>query len=126
LRPYDHFVPGSPTRFSIGGPPIRCADHAINGLALVVHELATNAAKYGALTTAEGKIDVDWRQENDSLKLRWEERHGRPVEAPSTAGFGTSLVRTMIVKQFGGTVAYDWQPGGVSVEIVVPVQRLSW
>lgn len=60
------------------------------------------------------------------MLLRWAERGGRHIEvAPETSGFGSSLVRTMIVNQFGGTLDYDWQASGLAVAIAVPVKRLS-
>ena len=126
VQPYEKDAPGAKTRFSIEGPPVACADHAITGIALVLHELVTNAAKYGALTTDDGEIDVGWRHQDGSVLLHWAERRGRLIDSPpATSGFGSSLVRTMIVNQFGGTLDYDWQPDGLVVAIAVPVQRLS-
>ena len=114
------------TRFSIDGPPVACADHAITGIALVVNELVTNAAKYGALSIDEGEVDVSWRQQDGSVLLRWAERRGRHIEfPPAKSGLGSSLMRTMIVNQFGGTLDYDWQPTGLVVAIALPVQGLS-
>jgi two-component sensor histidine kinase len=125
VQPYEKDAPGAKTRFSIDGPPVDCADRAITGIALVLHELVTNAAKYGALTTDNGEIDVGWREQDGQLLLRWAERGGRQIEvAPEASGFGSSLVRTMIVKQFGGTLDYDWRPGGVVVSIALPTHTL--
>ena len=125
VQPYEKGV-GSKARFSIDGPPAPCSANAVNGIALVIHELATNAAKYGALTTDDGEVDVHWREEDGNLLLRWAERLGRRIEnPPETSGFGSSLVRTMIVSQFGGGLQYDWHSSGLVVAITVPVKRLS-
>ena len=116
----------SPSRFSIEGPPIRCGDHAINGVALVFHELATNAAKYGALTVVDGHIDINWKQRDEILAIVWVERNGPPIEdTPTINGFGSVLARTTIVGQFGGTLDYDWQREGLIVTIVLPINALS-
>ena len=125
VQPYEKGG-SSKARFSIDGPPIPCSAHAVNGIALVMHELATNAAKYGALTTDDGEIDVAWREQDGNLLLSWAERRGRRIETPpETSGFGSSLVRTMIVSQFGGSLEYDWHTDGLVVSIGVPVRRLS-
>jgi two-component sensor histidine kinase len=114
------------SRVSIDGPPIACGDRAINGLALVLHELATNAAKYGALKGDGGHIDVSWREEEGKLVLRWDERGGPRIEAPpATKGFGSALVQNTVVRQFGGTLDHDWRHSGMAVTMTMPVESLS-
>jgi two-component sensor histidine kinase len=126
VSPHEAFSTDTTPRFSIDGPSIPCGEHAANGIALVFHELTTNAAKYGALTIDEGRVDVSWRQENDDLILRWIEHGGPPIEAPPTTnGFGSTLAQSTIVRQFGGTLDCDWRHAGLAVTIAVPVGRIT-
>jgi two-component sensor histidine kinase len=126
VRPYEKSALGSSARFLVDGPLTPCADHATNGVALVVHELATNAAKYGALCTDDGQIDISWQEVDDNVLLCWAERGGPLVDRrPATSGFGSSLVQTMIVNQLGGSVDYCWQADGLVVKISIPAARLS-
>ena len=114
------------SRFSIRGPWVPCGEHAVNGVALVFHELVTNAAKYGALTSDRGGVDVSWSQDNGQLRLQWIETGGPLVEAtPSIEGFGSTLVQITVVRQFGGTLDYAWRPEGLAVTITLPLERLS-
>jgi two-component sensor histidine kinase len=121
LRPH-----GTRDRFEISGPPLRLGDRATNGIALVFHELATNAAKYGALALEAGTVGVSWQRKSGHLILRWQERNGPRIEAPPLKkGFGSTLSQNTVVGQFGGTLDYDWQPDGLSVAIKVPFANLS-
>jgi two-component sensor histidine kinase len=87
-----------------------------NTLALVIHELATNSLKYGALSTATGTLDVSGSHEGAQLLLAWTERGGPPVEAPTApAGYGTRLVERTISRQLGGSIDYNWSKEGVIV-----------
>jgi two-component system CheB/CheR fusion protein len=84
-------------------------ERALTSLALVLHELATNAVKYGALSVGQGVVRVTWQIEADNLMLRWEERNGPGIEkTPTSEGFGSILVRRSIVGQLGGEVDYIW------------------
>jgi two-component sensor histidine kinase len=126
VKPHEDCSDTARSRFSMRGPAIGCGDHATNGMALVFHELATNAAKYGALSVDEGHVDVSWQQREGKLVLRWVERGGPPIESPPrNSGFGNKLTQTTVVGQFGGTLEYDWQPAGLAVTISLPVERLS-
>jgi two-component sensor histidine kinase len=122
LRPHD-----GPTqtgaRFSIGGPALECNERTINGLALVLHELATNAVKYGALQDENGHIQVSWRLEQETLLIRWVERGGPAIDTtPATAGFGSSLAQKIVVQQLGGTLDREWQPAGLVATITLPIE----
>ncbi len=126
VRPHEGSADDAAGRFSIEGPAIRCGDHAMNGIALIFHELTTNAAKYGALSLDEGRVDVSWRQEEGQLAMRWVERRGPPVEAPpATKGFGGTLVQNTVVRQFKGTLDYEWRREGLTVTISLPIESLS-
>ena len=126
LAPHEQTDIGLPARFSIEGPHVDCGDHAINGVALVFHELTTNAIKYGALSNEQGRVDVRWTLDGDMLDLRWLERDGPAVTgAPATKGFGSALVRNTIAGQFGGSVDYDWAPGGLTVAMRLPLAKVA-
>ena len=87
-----------------------------NTLALVVHELATNSLKYGALSSATGTLDVSGSHEGDELLLAWTERGGPPVVPPAgPGGYGTRLVARTISRQLGGSIDYNWSTEGVIV-----------
>jgi two-component sensor histidine kinase len=125
VRPHEHSG-GTRDRFEISGPPLRLGDRATNGIALVFHELATNAAKYGALTLDAGAVGISWQRKSGHLLLVWQERNGPRIEAPPLKkGFGSTLSQNTVVGQFGGTLDYDWQPDGLSVAITVPIANLS-
>jgi two-component sensor histidine kinase len=126
IQPYEDHDEAHESRFSINGPSVQCGEHATNGLALVIHELATNAAKYGALTVDGGRIDIGWRHDDDKLILRWIERGGPDIESPpTTSGFGSTLAHATVVRQFGGTLGYEWRRAGLCVTITLPFDRLS-
>jgi len=117
---------GGETRFAIEGPVVECGDHATNALALVIHELGTNAAKYGALTADSGQVSIRWRAEADRVVLEWRETGGPAVTgAPATSGFGNRLVARTIEQQLGGTISYDWRDTGLEVAIDIPADQLA-
>ena len=89
-------------------------------VALALHELATNAAKYGALALASGRIRLDWGIDAGSLILDWAETDGPPVVAPSTRGYGMRVINASI-EQLGGKVRFDWEQGGVHCRLSIPV-----
>ena len=126
LRPYGSTNGESGVRFSISGPPIGCGERATNSLALVIHELATNAVKYGALGVDDGHVDVKWEVKAEQLVFAWIERGG-PIIAvkPNSAGFGSALAGKIIVRQLGGALNYDWRPDGLAVTITLAVDQLS-
>jgi two-component sensor histidine kinase len=121
-----HARHGGSDHFTTNGPTTWLGERTTNGVALVLHELATNAAKYGALKSAAGVVELSWMSDGERLTAEWSE-HGGPVIdcAPSTSGFGTRLSRDTIVGQLGGTLNYDWQPAGLAVTMVLPVENLA-
>ncbi len=109
----------------LSGPPMTIGAEAATSLALVLHELATNADKYGALSTPEGCVELDWREDGKSLRLIWSERDGPAIPAPpERLGFGTQLVLRTVKRQLGGTVHADWRPSGLRMEMSVPLKAL--
>ncbi len=92
----------------------------------MLNELATNAAKHGALSSPDGSVDIRWAMDEDTLVLTWRERDGPAIAGPPLArGFGNVLARAGIEGQLGGTIAYDWQPEGLIVAIRLPMGVLS-
>jgi PAS domain S-box-containing protein len=115
LRPYT--VAG-PDRAALSGPSVRLKAAAAVSLALVVHELATNAAKYGALSGA-GAIVIAWREEDGgTVVLDWTERGGPEVAgAPRRRGFGSKLIERVVAGDLGGRAAFDYRPEGLSARL---------
>lgn len=112
------FCSDGETRARIGGPDLVLEPVAAQAIAVTVHELATNAVKYGALSVPEGQVDVEWSCTPDGrLLLRWVERGGPPVTPPTRAGFGTRVIEGMIRDQLNGDLRFDWDAEGLSCEI---------
>jgi CheY-like chemotaxis protein len=88
-------------------------------IALALHELATNAAKYGALSNDNGEVSIRWEICGGQLKLQWTETNGPPVEAPKHRGFGMKIVTASIAQQGGGEVSFDWQPNGLVCNLLL-------
>lgn len=118
LRPY------APAATVLGGPAVQVGEHATNAIALVFHEMATNAAKYGSLSTDDGEVSVKWSIDEGQCELVWKETGGPPPAEPEATGFGTSLVTNTITRH-GGTIATSWQSDGVQVKIKVPLSSLT-
>ena len=95
-------------------------------MAMALHELATNAVKYGALSTLDGKVEVEWSCGPDNqLTFRWAETGGPTVKAPRRRGFGTSAIVGMIRHQLDGKVRFAWRKEGLICEIRVPIRDLA-
>lgn len=107
LRPYG------PERVSLDGADVRCNSALSRTLALVTHELATNAVKYGALSNGDGRVAVAWRMEPDeTIVLTWRERDGPAVVPPERVGFGSQLVNVLL-KSHDGEVTMNYEPSGL-------------
>jgi two-component sensor histidine kinase len=93
--------------------------NAAQTVAVIIHELATNAAKYGSLSVAKGDIYLTWERRTDGqLILRWTEAGGPVVQTPSRQGFGSRVIEQM-VGQLQGKVRFDWRPEGLDCEITL-------
>jgi two-component sensor histidine kinase len=107
------------------GPDVQLTGSAVTSFALLLHEFATNACKYGALGHAGGCVNVDWSTVNGELVLVWSERGGpRLDEKPQREGFGSVLSQAMVI-QVGGQISRDWKPEGLSIRLFVPLERLT-
>lgn len=104
----------------VTGPVVRLTANAVQPLSLVMHELATNAVKHGALRHADGRITVEWSIESDRrLAISWTETGGPPVTPPSARGFGSRLLNDVIRKQLRGDLTLDWAAPGLRVTILL-------
>jgi two-component sensor histidine kinase len=125
LAPYDDMGAFS-GRIRVAVERIGIGESAATALAMVVHELATNALKYGALSAVAGTLDVSTTSAGDQLSLVWMERGGPTVEQPpKEKGFGSNLIQRCVSRQLGGGIAYDWSEGGLIVTVRVNRAKLS-
>jgi signal transduction histidine kinase/DNA-binding response OmpR family regulator len=111
----------------IEGPALRLRPEAVQPLSMVLHELATNAAKYGALSVPDGRLAVNWRHDHPAapLQLRWTELNGPPVAPPERRGFGSTLIEATVRGQLGGTVVMHYRREGVQCEVTIAPDRVA-
>ncbi len=114
------------------GPNIEvaCADipigpGVITNLALLLHEFATNATKYGSLSAPGGRVSISGAEEGTDVVLNWVERGGPQVKPRQKEGFGSLLIKTTVTGQLGGRASYDWKSEGVAIRISIPKERLA-
>ena len=125
LTPYDDLGAFS-GRIRVAVPRMGIAEAAATNLALVLHELATNSVKHGALSVDAGLLDVACLVEDGAATIVWTERGGPRVEAPTAGtGFGSQLLKRIMTHHFRGTVEYEWAPDGLTATLRIPVERLS-
>ena len=110
---------------AVAGLPLLLAPPAALMLNLAFHELATNAAKYGALSVPGGRVEIGWAVDRADrkvpvLEIAWRERGGPPVRPPARRGFGSRLVERALAREFGAEVKLDFAPGGVECRIRLP------
>lgn len=112
---------GDAPRFTLQGPPLRVPPRVALALAMAVHELATNAVKYGALSVDGGLVDMVWTDEGDHLTLVWREHGGPPVTPPTRKGFGRRLLQEGLVGDLGAAPVLEYAPEGVVCTFKAPV-----
>jgi two-component sensor histidine kinase/CheY-like chemotaxis protein len=110
-------------QIELGGSEVRLQPATAQTLALALHELVTNSAKYGALSTLSGRLSINWEIEADVLRMVWEERDGPIVEKPVSRGFGTRSVIASIESQLGGQAEFDWRSEGLVCRLSVPLMQ---
>jgi len=114
------------SRVGIQGPDVALTAESAQAFGLALHELATNAAKYGSLSAPEGRLSVTWARDPDgSVLLCWQETGGPPVNAPTHRGFGSRVIQGSIADQLQGSVRLDWRAEGLYVEFRVPADQFS-
>jgi PAS domain S-box-containing protein len=116
----SHFADLIGSRIAVNGPKLRLKTSGAQAVGLALHELATNAGKYGALSTDLGCVDIRWRTEGDELTICWTERDGPPVSPPRQRGFGTVVMKAMTERSVGGNVKLDYAPSGVTWRLTCP------
>jgi PAS domain S-box-containing protein len=115
----------SKQRVEFSGPKVPVSGRAVTGLALLLHEFTTNAAKYGALSVVDGRLTVEWWVADGNVLLTWRERGGPPVSGkPESEGFGSLLTNATAV-QFGGKISREWRSEGLVVTLSIPQDRLA-
>lgn len=107
-------------RIAIIGDEVLIDDRSATPLALLFHELATNAAKYGALSAMDGRVEIRSEAGPDVTIVHWQERGGPPVTPPATEGFGSKLIELSAVRQLGGEIHRAWLPEGVYITLRIP------
>ncbi|WP_237217044.1 PAS domain S-box protein, partial [Falsiroseomonas oryziterrae] len=128
VAPHVAGAPGAPDRMSLRGPAVALQPDAAQPLAMAMHELATNAAKYGALSRPEGRVSIAWEATPAAgLVLRWTERGGPELDGPpARRGFGSSVIRNTVERQLGGAVSFFWQREGLECTLRLPPAQLRW
>jgi two-component sensor histidine kinase len=109
-------------RFELSGPDVRLPPQVIIAYALALHELATNASKYGALSNPSGKVTINWTiEEGQLLKLIWKEHDGPQVISPTTTSFGTQLIQRVLATELGGRANVEYRPTGIVFTAIAPL-----
>lgn len=125
LSPYEDMGAFS-GRIRVAVPRMGVGEGAATALALVIHELATNSLKYGALSTDTGTLDVSGSTSDEDVNIVWTERGGPEIEAPKRLeGYGSKLVARSVSGQLGGSIAYDWSEDGLIVNLKVKSGKLA-
>jgi two-component sensor histidine kinase len=115
-----HFTDLIGSRIAVNGPKLRLNAASAQAIGLALHELATNAGKYGALSTDAGQVDIRWGTDGNTLTMSWTERDGPLVSAPSRRGFGTIVMDTMAERSVDGTVDLDYASSGLTWCLTCP------
>ncbi|SEG63683.1 sensor histidine kinase [Bosea lathyri] len=119
LSPYER------QSLEITGPEVTVTGSALTALALVLHELATNAAKYGALSSPGGRLSINLARDDDILTLQWSERGGPEISAaPSPSSFGSKLEKATL-GGLGATIEREWKSEGLVLSLTLPFDRLT-
>ena len=110
-------------RARFGGPELLLKAGQVLGLSMILHELYTNAIKYGALCSDEGQIELDWDSDGETITMIWRE-FGPPCEAPDTpsSGFGQRMIAMSVRSDLNGTIERDWRPDGLTATLSFPVE----
>ena len=117
LAPFTDLI-GS--RIAVDGPNLHLRVASAQALGLALHELATNAGKYGALSVITGRLYISWGADDDIFIMSWTERNGPPVSAPKRCGFGTIAIQAMTESSMGGPVYLNYAPSGLSWRLACP------
>ncbi|MBD8065883.1 hypothetical protein IC608_10385 [Devosia sp. PTR5] len=111
-------------RVTIQGPPLRLRPKVVTALAMALHELATNAVKYGALSNQFGLVDIHWEVTDETFDFWWTERGGPPVVAPTTKGFGSLLISRVLQAETRGDITSDFDAHGYRLHLTARLDAL--
>jgi two-component sensor histidine kinase len=117
-------LPHDEGRSILRGPLLSVGERAVTSVALLFHELATNAAKYGSLSVNQGAVEIEWEADERNMRLQWRETGGPTTTPPERQGNGAKVVNGT-VQQLGGTIDYDWRPEGLTVRLSLPIASLD-
>jgi PAS domain S-box-containing protein len=118
-----HFADYLDSRIALRGPRLQLNAAAAQAIGLALHELATNASKYGALSTGDGHVDVDWQIDRGNFAMNWTEREGPPVKPPERRGFGTLVIDSMAQQSINGEVQLNYRPSGLAWSLSCPAEN---
>jgi PAS domain S-box-containing protein len=110
-------------KVQLEGPNVSLSPATAQGIALALHELATNAAKHGALSSLKGKVGLTWQLQSDILTLHWVESGGPPIKTPSSRSFGLKVIKASIEQQLGGQTTFDWNPKGLRCDLAIALRE---
>jgi PAS domain S-box-containing protein len=126
VSPYENRAGEERERIEVTGADVPLSHNSVTSLALLLHEFTTNAAKYGPLSTPEGRVDICCEVVGDKLLLEWSERGGPAlIDEASMDGFGSMLIRSAVEGQLGGSISRDWQPEGLTIRLSLALDRLA-
>lgn len=117
--------PFPPEQVKYSGPQVMLPPKAAIAVSMVIHELATNANKYGALSSPDGSVEITWSHEGDHAGLRWTERDGPKIEQEAKEGFGLGLIKGEVEYSLGGTVSARFERDGLIADMVIPLAPLA-
>jgi two-component sensor histidine kinase len=112
------------SRIAVHGTSVRLNPASAQAIGLALHELATNAGKYGALSTEAGRVDVGWQSEGDVFTMNWTERDGPPARPPERKGFGSAVIDSMAGQTLGAEVQIDYGPLGLVWRVTCPTANV--
>lgn len=124
--PYDTPTGDGRSRVRVTGADVEVSPAAVTNVALLLHEFTTNAAKYGALSTPFGYVEIECAADGQLVELVWRERDGPAVlSVPTTEGFGSRMAQMTVKNQLKGVVSHEWNTDGLTLRLSIPRERLS-
>ncbi len=120
----EEFAPyRSGNKIELKGPNVSLSPATAQGIALALHELATNAAKHGALSSLKGRVNLTWQLQSDTLTLHWVEGGGPPIKTPSARSFGLKVIKASIEQQLSGKATFEWNPKGLRCNLAIALRE---